>query len=278
MRLRALWPVMVIAAAAACADIALSPSTPASIEFDVLPAPAVVLGDTLRDINGVAAPAKAIIRNQAGDVIGDAIVHYTYADASRDSAFAVDSVKGFIVSLKPLATAATFARISARAGSSLQAIRTVLLTIRPDSVDRNGVTAIDTLRTTLPDTGAGGIAANVSKGLAVSVRHIEGGVATPVPNWLVKYELLQPANPNNDSTASVFLVNEVSAASNRDTTDGGGTATRFVRVRSSRFPSGNSVETAIVRVTVSYKGQPLKGAPVTIVVPIIKKATAIKQP
>ncbi|MEO7997818.1 MAG: hypothetical protein ABI852_10260 [Gemmatimonadaceae bacterium] len=278
MRLRALWPLMVMAAAAACADIALSPSTPASIEFDVLPAPAVVLGDTLRDVNGLAAPARATVRNQAGDTLKDAVVHYTYADASRDAAFAVDSLRGYIISLKALPVTNTFARISARAGTNLQAIRTVLVTTRPDSVDRAGATIVETLNTTLPDTGAAGVAANTSKGLSVTVRHVEGAAVSQVPNWLVKFEVVQPANLTNDSTANVFLVNEAAKASTTDTTDGSGIATRFVRVRASKFPGGSALDSAIVRVTVSYKGKSVAGSPVKIIVPIIKKATAIKQP
>lgn len=278
MRLRALWPVLVVSAAAACADIALSPSTPASIEFNELPSPAVVVGDTLRDINGLPAPARAIVRNQSGEVLTDAVVFYTYADASRDSAFKVDSLKGFVISLKPLSTTGTFARISARTGPSLQAIRTLLVTTRPDSVDRVGFTAIDTLRTTLPDTGAAAAAVNTSKGISVTVRHIDGATTTQVPNWLVKYELLDPANPTNDTTAVAFLVNDGAKASNTDTTDGSGIATRFLRVRSSRFPAGAAPVAAVVRVTVSYNGLPVKGSPVSISVPVVKKASAIRQP
>lgn len=271
MRLRSLLPFAVLVAVAACADIALSPSTPASIEFDPLSAPAVVLGDTLRDIGGVAAPARATVRNQAGEILTDASVRYTYADAGHDTltAISVDSVKGFIVALKAL-TASPTARIAARAGTYLQAIRTVLITVRPDSVGRESTSRIDTLRPTLPDTGSG-VSANTSVGLAVKVFHLEGAVVTQVPNWLVKFELIRPANPTNDTTANVFLVNEAQKASTLDTTDGSGSAARSVRVRSSKFPSGTALDSAVVRVTVSYKGKPVKGDSIRLVLPIIKK-------
>ena len=268
--MRAFVPIAVMTTIAACADVALSPSTPASIEFEPLAAPALVAGDSLRDINGVAAPVKATVRNQQGDILTDAAVHFTYADAKRDTALTVDSLRGFIFASKALATTGTLARIVARAGSSLQAIRTVLVTTRPDSVDRAGVTFTDTLRTTLPDTGTG-VAANVSAGLSVTVRHLEGAVATQVPNWLVKFEILTPANLANDTTANVFLVNDSQKASNIDTTDGSGIATRNVRVRSSRFPAGAAVDSVVVRATVTFKGLPVKGSPIRIVVPVIKK-------
>lgn len=263
--------VLLVAPGVACSDVSLGPSVAASLEFSYLPAPAVAIGDTLRDANGLAAPARAIVRNQQGDVLTDAPVRFVYADANRDTAVFVDSLTGYIVSLRALSGSATTARIAARVGASLQAIRTVQITIRPDSVAHTGSSTIDTLRTTLPDTGRVAASVNSSAALTVTVRHIEGTTATLVPNWLVKYELLRPANPTNDSTASVFLVNEARTVSNIDTTDASGIASRFVRVRSSRFPASAAVDSAVVRVTVSYKGLPIKGAPIRLVVPIIRK-------
>ena len=273
MRLRALLTVVATIVVPACGDVSLSPGTPASIEFDPLPAPAVVLGDTLRDINGVLAPATATVRNQAGDILTDAPLQFTYADASRDSALMVDSISGLVVSLRPLATSTTQARIVARAGGNLQAIRTVLVTTRPDLVARSTAAGLDTLRTTLPDTGSG-VAANTSGALSVVVSHLVGSVATQVPNWLVQFTLVSPANPSNDTTANVFLVNDSRKPSTIDTTDGSGIASRYVRVRASKFPVGNAVDSAEVSVVVRYRGVPVKGSPVRIVLPVIKKPPA----
>lgn len=263
--------VLLAALIAACSDVSLGPSIAASLEFPYLPAPALAIGDSLRDANGLAAPARAIVRNQQGEIVTNAPVRFFYADAIRDTAVFVDSLTGYIVSLKAFSGSATTARIAARVGATLQAIRTVQITIRPDSVAHTGSSTIDTLRTTLPDTGRAAASANSSAALTVTVRHVEGSTATLVPNWLVKYELLRPANPTNDSTASVFLVNEARTVSNIDTTDASGIASRFVRVRSSRFPASAAVDSAVVRVTVSYKGLPVKGAPIRLVVPIIRK-------
>lgn len=272
MRTRAKWlTLLFVAGGVACADVSLSPSVPASLEFQRLPAPAIVIGDSLRDVDGVAAPVKAIVRNQQGDVLPVEAIRFVYADANRDTAMFVDSVTGYVVSLKALKGSGTTARIAARLGANLQAIRTILVTTRPDSVDHAGSAKIDTLRTTLPDTGSSGASANTSAALSVTVRHLEGANASLVSNWLVKYELLQPANPTNDPAADVFLVNDARVVSNIDTTDISGLATRFVRVRAAKFPAGAAVDSAVVRVTVSYKGQPVKGAPIRLVVPIIKK-------
>lgn len=261
----------VVSIAAACADVTISPGVPASIELTSFPAPAIVIGDTLRDSSGVVAPVRAVVRDQQGQILPDADVRFVYADGNRDTSIFVDSATGFVVSLKALPTAANGARIAARSGANLQVIRSILVTLRPDSMGRTGSRRLDTLKTTLPDTGSTGVAANTSGALSVTVHHIEAGTVTLVPNWLVRYELLRPANPNNDSTAAVFLVNDAQRVSNIDTTNTSGSASRFVRVRSSKFPAGSAADSAIVRVTVSYRGKPVKGAPDTLVVPIIRK-------
>lgn len=253
--------------AAACTDVTTSSSVPASIEFSSLPAPALVVGDTLRDIAGKSVPVIARVRNQQGEVLPDAVVRYTYADAARDSALLIDSLSGFVFARKALSATGTTARIAARVGNNLQVIRTVLVTTRPDSVDRLEASAIAVLQVAAPDAPMG----NTSGALLVTVRHIEGTAVSRVPNWLVRFEVLQPANPTNDSTKSAFLVNDQHKLSNIDTTDASGSASRFVRVRSAQFPVGSTPDSVVVRATVTYRGQPVKGGPVRIVVPVIKK-------
>jgi hypothetical protein len=259
-----------VVAIAACADVTTSDSVPASIEFKSFAAPAVVVGDTLRNIDGEAAPAVAIVRNQRGDILEDAVVRYTYADAGRDTALFVDSLSGFVVSLRALTGTGTMLRVAARVGENLQVLRTVLVTTRPDTADGPKATDIDTLKVAPPDTGTAAVA-NTSEALTVTVRHVEVASVRGVPNYLVRYELLEPANPTNDSTMGAFLVNDVQKLSNIDTTDGTGTAVRFVRVRASLFPTSAAPDSAVVRVTVNYQGKPIKGTPIRIVVPVVKK-------
>lgn len=255
--------------AASCADVTTSSSVPGSIEFVGFPAPALVVGDTLRDVNGIAVPITAVVRNQQGDILTDAVVRYTYVDAPRDTAILVDSVRGFVFASKALKTTATLARIAAKVGANLQVLRSVLVTTRPDSADRLDGAFIDTLRVATPDTARG----NTSVPLTVTVRHVQGtpDTVSKVPNWLVKYEVVRPANPTNDSTKSAFLVNDQHRLSNIDTTDATGMAARLVRVRAALFPTGSALDTVVVRATVSYRGKPVRGAPLDIVVLVIKK-------
>lgn len=249
-------------AVAACVEIGTGPNEPAAIEFPPFASPSIVVGDTLRDINGVVAPVRAIVRNVRGEAIPDVAVTYLYVPAQPDSALVVDPTTGIVRALR---AASTEARIIARAGSNLQVIRSVAVTQRPDSLVAGG--AVGLLTTVQPDTGRARATQNTSNAAGVIVRHRELGVSSAVNAWPVRFELVSPANASNDTSAAVFLVNDNGTASVLDTTDAGGLAGRRVRVRAALFPAG-AVDTVVVRATSSYRGVPLAGAPVTIRVPV----------
>lgn len=251
----------------ACSEVGLGPDEPAAIELTPFPSPSVVVGDTLRNIDGVATPVRALVFNVRGDVIDGANPRYLYADFNIDSALSVDSATGFVVALK---SASGDKRIAARIGGSLQVLRNIRIVSRPDSVDGTNVTAI--LGTSLPDTGRRGLDSNSTRALSVTVRNIEASAVTGVRSWPVRFELLNPANPTNDTTAAAFLVDDQGRPSVIDTTDDSGVAGRRVRVRALQFPVGAAVESVVVRAVVTYKGQPLKGSPVRLTAPVRRGA------
>jgi hypothetical protein len=119
----------------------------------------------------------------------------------------------------------------------------------------------------LADTGRTGANANRSPALTAVIRHI-GADTSLVNAWPVRFEIISPANPTNDTTKSVYLVDDAGRASVVDTTDTFGVAGRKVRVRAALFPTGAATESVTVRATATYKGQPLKGAPVLIFLPV----------
>jgi len=256
-----------------CSQLGVDPVEPAAIELSPFPVAAIVVGDSLRDVNGVASPAQAIVRNIRGDVISDAQVTYVYADFNRDSALVVDPVTGHIFATK---TPSGAARIAARVGNALQVLRTIAVTIRPDSMDREGQPEIVALTTTLPDNSPAAATANTSVALGVVVRHVEPATeeeeeeVRPVGNWIVQYTLIMPANSTNDSTQAVFLVNPNGRASSVDTTDAQGVASRRVRVRAAQFPTGSLPDSVVVDAIARYRGTLLNGAPVRMVVPVIR--------
>jgi hypothetical protein len=247
------------ATAIGCKEVGTSPEVPGSIELPPFPSPAVVVGDTLRNLAGAVAPMLAIVRNVAGDVIDKAPVRYLYADFNRDSALLVDSLSGRVIARKAISGDA---RLAARVGSSLQVIRNLAVTIRPDSVERGASPSLFT--TVFPDTGR---SVNQSQPLTVSVRNLQGATPTGVNHWVVKFELLRPANPSNDTSGAAFLIDDRGSVSMLDTTDGSGQAGRRVRIRAARFPT-TGTDTLELRATVTYRGLPVRGSPVRLVAPV----------
>lgn len=247
--------------ATACAEIGAAPDVPAAIEMAPFPFPAVVVGDTLRGFDGRVAPVRAIVRNTAGDPIDNAPVRYLYADFNRDSALLVDSVTGIVVARKAISTEA---RIAARVGSVLQVLRPLTVTSRPDTAFASTPAPF---RVTVPDTGRSGAQANSSPALTVTVQSKTGPQPVGVSGWVVRFAVIRPANPNNDTTAIAYLVDDRGTASDIDTTDNGGLAGRKVRIRASTFPgaTGDSVD---VRATILFRGTPVRGAPLLLRLPV----------
>lgn len=265
----ALGVSIALLSSAACSQIGVDPDEPAAIELDSLPSPSIVIGDSLRNGDGVATAVRAVVRNIRGEIIDNAPITYVYAEYNRDSALIVDPLTGFVTAVKQPTGEA---RIAARVGGALQVLRTITVTPRPDSMDRVGQPNIVPLVTTLPDTNRASAQANTSAALTVVVRSIgelDGApTSIPVRGWVVRFALVQPTNPTNDSTAAVFLVNEAGRASVLDTTDAQGVASRAVRIRASQFPASTAPDSVVVEATANYRGTVLDGAPLRIVVPV----------
>lgn len=264
--------IVAVVAAAACADVGTGPEVPASIELPPFAFPTVVVGDTLRDSLGVVAPIKAIVRNSSGDIIADAKPSYLYADLNRDSAFLVDTVKGIVVARAKV----TAGRLAARIGSSLQVTRPLIATVRPDTA-LTGPAPASLLVSLLPDTGRTRAEGNTSAELQLFLQNRQGTSSTGVHGWIVSFRLVKPANPTNDTTKAVFLVDEQLRASVVDTTTPEGSASRRVRVRPASFPvpqgSARVTDTVIVEATARYRGQLVRGAPVRVFVQVVRPAS-----
>lgn len=246
---------------AGCAEVGSGPEVPAAIEFLPFPSPSVVVGDTLRNIDGAVMPIMALVRNISGDVITDANTRYLYADFARDSALMVDSATGIVVALKT-PTGTGDVRLGARAATSLQILKNLIVTIRPDTMSRAGLAPLDTFKTILPDTIP---KANTTPELNVVVQHLETTTPSNVNAWPVRFELVWPVNPTNDTTLSAFLVDDTGRPSTLDTTSSNGQAGRKVRLRAAQFPAAGVTDSVKVLVSSTYKGAQLKGSPYTIV-------------
>lgn len=230
----------------ACTNIPTSDDAVLAIQIDTLPAPAVVLNDTLRDSTGKASPISARIFNFKGNLVTTAAVRFH----TLDRGVRVDSVTGFLIGDSVRTTPA---RIVVSVGS-LQALQSVLVTLRPDTVF--GVNARDSLAYSLLDSTK-----NVSNALSVQVLHSLTSKDSAVNAYVVSFAIISPTD-----TTLVKLVNDAGAASRRDTTDESGTASRKIRLNPLALKS--LTDSIIVNATVKYRGAQVRGSPVRLVLKV----------
>lgn len=255
-RLLAPLAVVIAALAGSCTAISTSPTAIAALQFDTLPFPAVVTGDTLRDSLGVVRPLHAIAFNGAGGVIPNAALTY----------LALDS--GLTISSTGIVTAQRrngLVRVIASSPALQSAAETLSVARRPDSLVVTGL--IDTIRYTLPDSAA----ANVSPplGLQIATLDTAGGI-TGTAGWLVSYQVLfHGKSLAITDTTIATLWNSAGLPSLQQRTDAGGNVAPKLRVRSTFLPS--AVESLTVVATVRYHGAPVRGSPVTYLIQVRKK-------
>ena len=230
----------------ACTDIPTSDDAVLAIEIDTLPAPAVVLNDTLRDSTGKARPISARIFNFKGNLVTTASVRFH----ALDRGVKVDSVTGFLIG-DSLRT--TPARIVVSVGS-LQAVQSLLVTLRPDTVF--GVNARDSLAYSLLDSTK-----NISNPLSVRVLHSLTSTDSAVNAYAVSFAIISPTD-----TLLAKLENDANLPSRLDTTDETGTASRKIRLNPARLTT--LTDSIIVNATVKYRGAQVRGSPVRLVLKV----------
>ena len=228
--------------ALACTDIPTSDNAVLAISVDTAAAPAIVLGDSLRDTTGKAVPLTASVFNFKGNLVSSAPVRFH----ALDRGITVDSTTGFVTGDSVRDTPA---RVVVSVGS-LQAIQQLLVTVRPDTVF--AVNGRDSLLYSLIDTTK-----NVSPALSIRVRH------TLTTDSAVKNYLVSFAITSTSDTTLVKLVNDAGVSSRLDTTDTNGEAARKIRLNVINLKQVN--DSVIVLASVKYRGVAVKGSPVRLV-------------
>ena len=230
-------------AAIGCTEISGSSTAVLSIQFDSLPAPSVVVGDTLRDTAGAVARPVVHVFNFKGQEIVPAPVYFL----SPDSGITVDSATGVVVadSLR-----STPARIIATVGT-LQAIQKVDVTLSPDLIQ--AVNSRDSLKYSPIDSTV-----NVSPQLQVKLTHGVAPNDSAVKSYIVSFAIVAQSNPQLGQ-----LVNDAGQASVVATTDVNGIAGRKIRVHPLFLTS--QVDSIVVNATAKYRGVQVSGSPVRLV-------------
>ena len=229
-----------------------------AIEFSGIPFPAVIIGDTLRDSLGVAAPLQATAFDGRGAVIPGADVRFL----SPDTGVTIGAT-GFLTTTR----ASGVIRVFASLGALQSARRTIVVTPRPDTVSATGTSRL-TLDYVLPDG-----AANLTGDIGVSVRHLPGPTSTPanVTGWPVRWRLVYRGDTLSPSDTTLAVLQ--SSAGRRgvvDTTSTSGTSIRRLRVFSNRLPV--ATDSFQVVAEVRRHGRPVAGSPVRFWVRIAPKS------
>lgn len=260
-RVRCGWIVPVIvaiaAAAGSCTEISTNPTTVAAIEFDTLPYPAIVTGDSLRDSLGNAVPLRATAFNGSGAVIPNPAITYL----ALDSGLTIGPT-GFVTAQ------ARNGRVRLLASTPSLQSDTIGLTIarRPDTVSAT-TSLVDTIHYVLPDNAA----TNSSPPLTLSLATFDtaGGIKV-TQGWLVSWQVLFHGRAlATTDTAVASLWTPASVPALLDTTGLDGTATRTLRIRPVGLPT--TTESVTVVASVRYRGAPVRGSPVTFLVQILPK-------
>jgi hypothetical protein len=261
-RVRCSWiaPIVVAIAAAAgsCTEINTSPTAIAALEFDSLPYPAIVTGDSLRDSLGKAVPLRAKAFNGAGGLIPNPTIRF----------LALDS--GLTIGETGLVTAqarsGTIRVIASTPGLQSNA-ETLFVARRPDSVFATSP-VLDTLAFSIPDSAS----VNVTPALALKVatRDTAGGI-TGSQGWRVSYRVLfrGAALAATDTTVASLVIVGGGKPALLGTTGPDGTLAPTLRVRSTLLPTAPDSLTVVA--TVRYHGVAVPGSPLTYVIQIHPK-------
>jgi hypothetical protein len=277
-RIAAPLTIAVAALAAACSEAGTGPGGIAAVSFDTLPSPALVLGDTLRDAEGNVAPLRAVAYDVDGNVVSDAPIRWialsrdTSDERALDSLH-VDSITG--IATAPVSDSALYARRNATVRVLPQVnglpgpVRQIALTLRPDSL----AVPDSALRPFLPLRNDTGGAARSSLPIGARVLHDSaslGATFLPVRAWRVHYSLEYRGAPVPAESRAIWLVDDSFRRSAVDTTDGDGRAARRVRVHPDSLDIGSEggTDTVTVLITATWLGEPLRGAPARLQLPV----------
>ncbi len=139
--------LLLAAVVAGCTEISTDPQVPLSLQFDSLPAQAVVVGDTMRggDLLPARVPVKAF--NGAGDSLGDEQIRLVGIDTTSAKAFLV------IAGLRLVGRVVTPAvRMVAQAGSLQSQTQTFAVVQAPTGLNRFAADSLDSLVYNAADT------------------------------------------------------------------------------------------------------------------------------
>lgn len=239
--------------ALACGEVPTLPGGIAYISPVILPAPAVALGDTLRDSTGVVAPIQLFGIDNDGDTV-----------RTLEPVFVVTTVPGKSVRITPtqlvIGDSIRTAQIVGQVGTRLQTPPASIDVVnQPDSIAASSPISARFAAPTATE-----VTSTVALGVSVTSPAVGATPRAGVKSIIVRYQVTRifpPAASIPDTT--LVLIDESgrfrlpTGRTSSDTTDPSGTASRRIRA----IPLGfDSVE--ISASATNLRGVPLKGSPI----------------
>jgi hypothetical protein len=232
---------------AACVEIPTGADDILSIQFDPLPSPSVVVGDSLRDTLGIVKPVSFRAFNFSGDEVSNPPVTFSTVDRG----IRVDPATGIVLGDSVRSGARVFADVGGLTASVM-----ISVSLRPDTII--GSNDRDSLSYLLTDT------VNLSNPLGVRVLHIGTTDTSSVASYLVSFRILSPTD-----TAFAQLVTDAGTQASLDTTDTGGVGARRIRIDLRRLTA--LTDSVIVQALVKYRGVNVRGSPARLVLKVKPK-------
>lgn len=241
-----------IAAALACGEVPTLADGIAFLAPIELPAPAVALGDTLRDSLGRVTPLRVVAFDRDNNRLPS--VTATFVVIAAPAGVRVSPV-GIVTAQDSAGTL----RLVARVGDRLQTTETTLLVVpQPDSIAITG---------TPPDSVA---SPGISAAMQVTVTGIRRGSRVPVQGIVVRYQITRVGSSTSVDSTRFRLLDETNNSLRRDprlavdTTNSAGVAERRLTVVTGQ--RGDSVRVLVT--ATSLRGAALRGSPLAFSIPI----------
>lgn len=242
----------------ACVDMS-APKGPASISVLQLPSPSVVVGDSMRDSNGVPAKLNVIAYDANGVPLPDFTPQFFITDTG--AAAHISSTTGVLIGDKLGSV-----RIVGQIGGLQTPVVTVPITVAPTLIARVAASK-DTLEAPLTaDTSV------ASRGKLPAAVLVTGAEKAGAQSFIVRFTLVYAPRSANNSQPAVFLADDQGKPSVVDTTDASGRASRDVVVITPFLGDSavlfGRVDSVVVIAEASYKRAAVPGSPVRIVIPL----------
>lgn len=237
-----------IAALAGCLELNTDPDVPFVIEFDSLPWPSLLSGDSMRDSLGVVRPLAVKAYNTDGDLVNGTSTAWFVLDTG-----ATVDTDGIMTTTRRDGSV----RVLGSVGGLQSPQRIIRVARRPDTL----FTSQDTLvpfTYTLPDAST-----NLTPTMTVNLRTTDtiGGFAPGVQGWIVRWRAVHEGDTLDlNDVSMVTLQTSGGSRAAQDTTTTDGTSVRRLRIWANTLTS--SIDSFYVVAESRLHGVAVPGSPI----------------